>query len=104
MLSKEAAQQLGECQRKKESDGDSSTPPMQQQCPSGGTAKPHPFIPGLQESQHKDGHLNIQVDTRISCPREDGFVNIWKKYLLMKIQWSTWPDPLYMEISVLVFA
>ena len=70
MLSKEEAQQVGECQ-KKESDGDSPTAPRQQQSPSGGRAKHRPFIPGLHESQHKDGQLNGQVDTGISSSKED---------------------------------
>lgn len=59
-------------------------------------------MPGLLESQHKDGQLNGQADTGISCPGEDGSVNIWKKYQFMRTQWSTWPNPLHREMSVLI--
>ena len=103
MLSKEAAQQVGERQ-KKERNGDSSTHSRQQRSPSGGIAKHRPFILGLQESQHKDSQLNVQVHTGISCPGEDGCVNIWEKYVFVRIQRSTRPDPLDREIPVLVFA
>lgn len=66
-----------------------------------------PFIPGFQESQHKDGQHNVRVDTRVPRPGHDPLVschipvNTGKRYVLMKKQRSTWPDPLHRTISVL---